>query len=287
MAQNHSSLSRELRGSKFVWAIMHDFEILRSNFCTILNVFCYRSYLSFTRKAFVIDDLRSMKGLGIVKILIFWSTIFSLIFCLRLSLDSLIADSSVCVLSSSSSSSSSSSLSLSSFIISKSLRLRRKRGELWFIWHATHERSISWWFEEAYNILLRRESFWSIDQLVDIVFVVLMNDYVNVCFCHLRELVFFSKSAWTLFSKLLTYDTSIASLNRHEVDVRMHATHLNLFNVTYKWRCSHAARFWVSIWRSHNWMSHLILNASSADDALINEWTLSCWKRTVYVKEAE
>ena len=73
--------------------------------------------------------------------------IFSLVFCVRLSLDPLSFTSSACALSSppppSSSPSSSSFSSLSSFIVSKSLRHRRKGCEVRFTWHTTHERSMS------------------------------------------------------------------------------------------------------------------------------------------------
>lgn len=89
-------------------------------------------------------------------------------FCLRLSSDSLTADSSVCALSSPSSPS-----SLSSFIVLKSLGPRRNGGGVWFIWHGTHHQSISRGSVGAYNIFLRRRPSRSIGWLVGIVFIAL------------------------------------------------------------------------------------------------------------------
>ena len=114
------------------------FELVKIERIESINLmcFCYTIFLSFICEAFSIDDFRKRENLKTINILL-WSTIFSLIFCVRLFLNS-----SIYILFSSSSSFSSSSFSSSFlflFIVLKSLKHRRKRNDINLIWQATHE----------------------------------------------------------------------------------------------------------------------------------------------------
>ena len=71
-----------------------DFEFVKVKRIDFVNLtcFCYKIFLSFVRKTFSINDFRKTKNLEIINTF-FWSTIFLIIFCVRLFLDF-----SICVL---------------------------------------------------------------------------------------------------------------------------------------------------------------------------------------------